>query len=255
MQTIQVTTKENYRILQLNRGKVNAINQVMIDELRQAIAAAEQDEGVGGMILTGIPRFFSAGLDVKEIYDYNREEIRAFFTSFFALHRDLVKFTKPLICAINGYSPAGGTVLAIAADYRIMVDGEQYVIGLNEMAVNIQISQTLVNAYAFWLGASKANAFLLNGKLLHTQEALSSGLVNELVVNEEDLMVRGEAQMQRYLAADPEIFANTKRKIRNYWLAELEAGGEEELEEALRIWWKPSVRDRMQAFVASLSKK
>lgn len=251
MQTITSTAKDGYLILQMNRPKVNAINQQMINELLTAIREAEKDEGVGGMILTGMPHIFSAGLDVKEIFGYNEADIRTFFHSFGDLHKALVQFTKPLICAINGHSPAGGTVLAVAADYRIMAEGEKFLIGLNEMAVNIQITQTLVYAYGFWLGTSTANEFLLDGKLMAPEEAQSCGLVNQ-VVPQEEVVAKAEQQMRKYLAADPDIFANTKRKIRKEWLAQVAAGEEAELEEILRLWWKPSVRARMEALVNSL---
>ncbi len=54
---------------------------------------------------------------------------------FGSMYNELAKFPKILICAITGHSPAGGTVLAIQADYRIMADGPKYTIGLNEVAV------------------------------------------------------------------------------------------------------------------------
>lgn len=254
MQTINTLSKDNYQIIQLNRGKVNAINQLMVNELNSVIREVQNNDAVGGIILTGIPHFFSAGLDVKEIFEYDEEQIRLFFSSFFELHENLVRFTKPFVCAINGHSPAGGTVLAIAADYRIMAEGEKYVIGLNEMAVNIQITQALINAYSFWIGNAKAHEYLLDGKLLHTQEALTSGLINK-IVDGDDLMIAAEKQLKKYLAADPEIFSNTKRKLRSQWLSELAKSDRNELEEALNIWWKPSVRSKMKTFVESLNKR
>ncbi|MEL6945218.1 MAG: enoyl-CoA hydratase/isomerase family protein, partial [Bacteroidota bacterium] len=161
MQTINLIKKEHYAILQIQRGKVNAINQLLVDEFRATVQEVQNSKTIRGLILTGTPHFFSAGLDVIELYDYNKSDIRNFFISFGKLHIELAKFTKPLVCAINGHAPAGGTVIAIAADYRIMADGEQYTIGLNEMAVNIPLSQMLIYAYSFWLGQSKANDFLL----------------------------------------------------------------------------------------------
>ncbi|HAA16491.1 MAG TPA: enoyl-CoA hydratase/isomerase family protein, partial [Cytophagales bacterium] len=198
------------------------------------------------------PHIFSAGLDVKEIFAYDEAGIRNFFQTFGLLHKELVQFTKPQICAINGHSPAGGTVLAVAADYRIMAEGEKFLIGLNEMAVNIQITQTLVYAYGFWLGTSTANEFLLDGKLMDPDEAQACGLVNQ-VVPQGDVLATAERQMKKYLAAHPDIFANTKRKIRKDWLAQREEGEDQELEEIIRLWWMPSVRERMGALVASLS--
>ena len=144
--------------------------------------------------------------------------------------------------------------MAIAADYRIMAnDNPKFSIGLNEIAVNIQISRNLIEAYAYWLGRSKANEFVLDGKLLNAQEAFDHGLVNHICPLDE-VLERAEKKMQQYLLADPNIFKNTKNKLRNNWLANL-VFDESELEEAVNIWWNPEVRMRMSAFVHYLKNK
>ena len=254
MNTIQLTKKEHYTIVQLNRGKVNAINQQMVDELRVAFSDLLKDETIKGVVLTGIPHFFSAGLDVIELYGYDEKQISTFFTDFGALYLQLATFTKPLVCAITGYAPAGGCVLAIAADYRVMADDEKYTIGLNEVAVNIQISNNLVNAYAFWIGNSKANQYLLEGKLLKADEALVCGLVNK-VVPLEDVLPQAEKKMQQYLVADETIFKNTKKKLRKSWFDSMETDASKDLKEAIELWWNPKIRAKMKAFIDSLQKK
>ena len=241
-------------ILQLDRGKANTINQTMVNEIRASVKALAVDETVGGLILIGKRHFFSAGLDLIEIYDYDKVQMLEFLISFSQMHIELARFPKPLIAAINGHSPAGGTVIAITADYRIMVEGEKYIIGLNEVAVNIQISQMLVNAYAFWIGKAKAHQYILDGKLLNTTEALACGLVNELVT-EENLLARAEEKMNHYLSADPDIFKNSKAKVRKYWLDEIDKYSEADLEQAQLVWWKPAVRAKMKLFVDKLAKR
>ena len=254
MEYLKIEKKKEYVIVQLNRGKVNAINDKMVAEIRQTFHALEKDDEVKGVILTGIPNFFSAGLDVIELFDYDEPRMREFFIAFSSMHVEMARFTKPFICAITGHSPAGGCVMAIAADYRIMAnDNPKFSIGLNEIAVNIQISRNLIEAYAYWLGRSKANEFVLDGKLLNAQEAFDHGLVNHICPLDE-VLERAEKKMQQYLLADPNIFKNTKNKLRNNWLANL-VFDESELEEAVNIWWNPEVRMRMSAFVHYLKNK
>lgn len=254
MQTIKTTQKQSYTILQLNRPKVNAINHQMVQELQATFAALSADDTVQGVILTGTPNFFSAGLDVIELYDYDRAKMRAFMIDFGALHVQMARFTKPLICAINGHSPAGGTVFAITADHRIMVNDEKYGIGLNEVAVSVQISHNLAVAYAFWLGNRNAHRFIMEGKLLNPQEALAAGLVDE-VVTAEELLPRAEAKMQQYLQANPAILQNTKDRVRKAWWNQLEMHGEADLEAALKVWWSEDVRQRMKGLIDRISKK
>lgn len=196
MNTIQITKKENYAILQLDRGKVNAINQEMVLEIRSAFADFTVNDTIQGVIITGTPHFFSAGLDVIELYSYDKIKIEQFFGDFGGMFLELVTFKKPLIAAITGYAPAGGCVIALAADYRIMAAGENYTIGLNEVAVNIQISNNLINSYTYWIGTGLANRYILSGTLLKVNEAKNCGLVDQ-VANLDDVVSAAESQNGR----------------------------------------------------------
>ena len=254
MNTIEIHKKEGYTIVQMNRGKVNAINQEMVNELSMVFNDLANDAHTKGVILTGRPNFFSAGLDLIELIGYERGPMDDFFKSFGVLYAQLLKFEKPLIAAITGHSPAGGCVLAVACDNRYMAEGEKFRIGLNEVVVNVQISQDLTEVYAFWLGSGLAHRFILEGKLLNNEEALNAGLVDEVLPLEE-VLPRAERQMNQYLLADQEIWINTKRKLRKQLWANLESNPEEAMKEASELWWKPEIRSKMEAYVKSFSSK
>lgn len=254
MKTIQVTHKTDYVIVQMNRGKVNALNFEMVQELRDMFRALEGDEAVKGVILTGKPHYFSAGLDLIELYGYDQSQMKDFFVAFGALYLELVQFKKPLISAITGHCPAGGCVLAVTGDNRYMAEGDAYVIGLNEVAVNIQISQNLTEIYAFWMGDGRASRYILEGKLLSGREALDAGLVDALVPLEK-VLERAESQMQHYMKADQQILRNTKAKVRKHLLDKLDLNAENALREASELWWKPEIRAKMKAYVASFSSR
>jgi 3,2-trans-enoyl-CoA isomerase len=254
MNTLTIIKKEGYTIVQMNRGKVNAINYDMVQELRHVFRDIENDNAVKGAILTGQPHYFSAGLDLIELFQYDKRQIEDFFHVFGALFIELMQITKPVISAITGHSPAGGCVLAVASDNRIMADGEQYIIGLNEVAVNIQISQNLIETYAYWIGDGLASKYVMEGKLLNGKEALSAGLVDELVPLEQ-VLPKAEAKMQHYLQADQEILVNTKNKLRKNLLSKLDLNAKNSLKEAATLWWKPEIRAKMEAYVKSFSNK
>lgn len=254
MQYINTTIKDHYAIVQMQRGKVNALNHDMVEEIRATFKQLGANDAVRGVILTGIPRIFSAGLDLIELYSYDKDKMNEFFISFGSMHLELAYFKKPLIAAINGHSPAGGTVIAVAADYRIMAEGEKFTIGLNEVAVNIQITNNLIEAYAFWIGRGNAHKYVLEGKLLNGEEALACGLVNELCPGEE-VLARAEKKMQHYLKADNNILINTKAKLRKSWFDKISTDAAEDLEESNRIWWNPEVRTKMKMYVDFLANK
>jgi 3,2-trans-enoyl-CoA isomerase len=254
MQTIQLIKKADYAILQLNRGKVNAINHEMVKEIRSTIQMIEQDDSIRGLIIAGKPHFYSAGLDVIELYGYDKEKIATFFKDFGNMYLELARFPKPLVAAITGHSPAGGAVIAITCDHRIMAEGEKYTFGLNEVAVNIQISDDIIKAYAFWLGTGKATKYLLAGKLLSPTEGFAAGIIDEVCPLEE-VLERAEKKLKKYLYADDIIFRRTKQKCRKTWLEGLSVNGDQSFDEAVETWWRPDIRARIKFFVESLSKK
>lgn len=254
MNTLKLDSKKDYTIVQMNRGKVNAINSEMVEELRQVFQDIEKNPDVKGVILTGQPHYFSAGLDLIELIQYNKAQIDDFFQAFGALFLELVQFSKPFISAISGHAPAGGCVLAVTSDNRYMAEGDNYLIGLNEVAVNIQISQNLTEAYAYWMGEGLANRYILEGKLLTGPEAVSAGLVDALAPLNEVLGI-AENKMQGYMQADPEIWRNTKKKVRQHWLNKLDLNAQNSLKEAATLWWKPEIRAKMEAYVQQFSNK
>ena len=254
MDYLEIEKKNDYVVITMNRPKVNAINFQMVNEIRSTFKVMQEDDSVNGVILNGRTGVFSAGLDLIELYDYDEAKIRDFFIAFGSMYIELARFSKPFICAITGHSPAGGTVIAIAADYRVMAEGEKYGIGLNEVAVNVQISTNLIEAYSFWLGKSLAYRYVLGGKLLNNQEALEANLVDEVVAME-DVLPKAEKRMKHYLQADRNIWLNTKTKLRSEWLEKLNEQSEEELNEALSVWWSPEVRMKMQMFKEMLAAK
>ncbi len=257
MQYINISKKEDYAIIEMSRAKVNAINFQMVNEIRESFKMLQEDPEVKGVILTGLPGVFSAGLDLIELYDYDEEKTLEFFKAFGMMHIEMVKFPKPFICAVTGHSPAGGTVLAITADYRIMAEGEKFTLGLNEVAVNVQISNNLIYGYGVWLGESNAYRHIMAGKLLNNQEALRDGLIDEVVAMEE-VLPRAEKRMKKYLQANADILINTKAKLRKDWWDKIDANNataHEELAQAQKVWWSPDVRMRMQMFKAMLKAK
>jgi len=213
MKTLSIQQKEGYLLVQLDRGKANALNQLMIDEFRQLIKDATTDSSIGGIVLTGKPHFFSGGVDLLEIYEYSSEATRHFWGSFIQLSAEMVAFPKPLVSAVTGHSPAGGCILACTSDYRVMAKGERYKIGLNEMAVGIAPRQSILKLYESIIGKRAAYQFLLEGYLLSGEEALKVGLVDELA-DLEMVTAKAEAKMQHYLKLPQQAFMQTKKALK-----------------------------------------
>jgi 3,2-trans-enoyl-CoA isomerase len=253
MNTINVTIKDRLALITLNRGKSNALNREMITELTDMFHNIDNDPNIGGVIITGREHFFSAGLDLIELYAYNEEEIRSFWKLFMEFTAKIVAFKKPIVAAINGHSPAGGCVIALACDGRVMAEGK-YIIGLNEVPVGIIVPDSIFQLYAFWLGKAQASRSLLEGKLFSPDEALSIGLVDELV-NPASIMTVAERRIRKYMALEPNTWHQSKLNIRKELIAATGLDQSAVLETMLTQWWSPASRNLLKMIIDTLQKK
>nr|WP_121269673.1 enoyl-CoA hydratase/isomerase family protein [Pedobacter schmidteae] len=253
MNTIKVTIKDRLSLITLDRGKSNALNREMITELNEMLNNIAGDPNIGGVIITGKEPFFSAGLDLIELYNYNEEEAKSFWHLFLNFVTNITSFKKPLVAAINGHSPAGGCVIALACDYRVMAEGK-YIIGLNEVPVGIIVPNSIFNLYAFWLGTANASRSLLEGKLFSPEEARQIGLVDELV-NPASIITAAERKIRIYMGMERNTWEQSKLSIRKDLIASTSADQSEALNNMLKQWWAPSTRNILKTIIDNLQKK
>lgn len=253
MNTIKVSIKDHLAIITLDRGKSNALNAEMITELNDMLKNISADQNIAGVIITGKEHFFSAGLDLIELYNYGEEEVKSFWNLFLDFVATLTSFKKPLVAAVNGHSPAGGCVIALACDYRIMSEGK-YIIGLNEVPVGIIVPNSIFQLYAFWIGQAHASRSLLEGKLFSPEEALQIGLIDE-VVNPASILTAAERKIRKYMAMERNTWEQSKLNIRKELIATADADQSESLDAMLKQWWSPSTRSILKTIIDNLQKK
>jgi 3,2-trans-enoyl-CoA isomerase len=253
MSTFQITIQGKLAIISLDRGRSNPINHQMVKELADCIKTLENDDSVGGLILTGKEGFFSSGIDLIEAYDYNEVQSREFWVDFLALQTRFVAFSKPIVAAISGHSPAGGCILAICCDYRVMGEGK-FVIGLNEIPVGIIVPDSVFNLYSFWLGQHKAYQYLMEGKLLTVKEALETGLIDEVSMPE-NLMNAAVEKVTSYMKLNPVTWSQSKLNLRRELIGKLKVDQTDTLNKMLEQWWAPATRQNLQMMIQSLKSK
>jgi Delta3-Delta2-enoyl-CoA isomerase len=253
MNTFDIAVNDHLAIISLNRGRSNPINHQMVKELTEGIKTLENDDTVSGVILTGKEGFFSSGIDLIEAYDYDQDQSRAFWVDFLALQNTLTAFRKPIVAAISGHSPAGGCILAICCDYRIMAEGK-FVIGLNEIPVGILVPASVFNLYAFWLGQRKAYQYLMEGKLLSVNEALQTGLIDE-ISTPDNLMNVAVGKVLAYMKLNPVTWSESKLNLRKELLGKLKADQSDTLNKMLEQWWAPATRQSLQMLIQNLKSK
>ncbi|MCB1032209.1 MAG: enoyl-CoA hydratase/isomerase family protein, partial [Acidobacteria bacterium] len=195
----------------------------------------------------------SAGLDVPVLLPLDRGEIEETWRSFFQLMRALAASPIPVAAAIGGHSPAGGAVLALCCDYRVMAEG-RFKIGLNEVRVGITLPSSIYRAFELVVGSRRAQLYSVSGDLFDGVEALGIGLVDELVPPEE-VEERAVTWLKEQLSLPPAARAATRAFARRDLIRALDAGIETDVSATLECWFSEETQATLADLVASLSKK
>ncbi len=235
----------------LDRPPVNAINPDLVTAL---MAAMDQAESVGAraLVLSGRPGLFSAGLDVPELLTLDEAGMRNFWGSFFGLLARLASSPIPVVAALTGHSPAGGTVLALFADYRVQAQGD-FRLGLNEVQVGLVVPPIIHQALVRLIGTYPAERHLVAGQMIPVEEALAIGLVDELAAP--DQVVEQALAWSRQLLATPAHAMLATRKLCRADLASLFDDPEAlDLDAFVLGWFDPATQATLKALVERLKK-
>ncbi|MGN6480741.1 enoyl-CoA hydratase/isomerase family protein [Luteibacter sp.] len=169
--------------IRMARPPVNALDTALVRALRDAIAEAPVN-GARGIILSGAQGMFSAGVDVPALLALDRAGVETFWNDFFALCGTIAASAVPVVAALTGHSPAGGAVMSLFADYRIMAHGV-YKIGLNEVQVGLSVPEPIQFAMRRIVGPYRAERLLIAGAMVDAETAHGIGLVDELAAVEQ----------------------------------------------------------------------
>ena len=240
------------RELRLARAPVNALNPELCRELAAAVRKAAGD-GVRGLVLSGGPKVFSAGLDVPYLLSLgdDRAALTAAWEAFFDAARALAAAPMPVVAAMAGHAPAGGCVLALCCDYRVMAHGP-FTIGLNETQVGLVAPEGVQHALRRVVGPHRAERLLVAGELVDAETALAIGLVDELH-GVDDVTVRAHAWLEGLLALPRQPMLDTRAIAR----ADLVAALQPErirLDHFIDGWTAPDTQAGLKALVAKLGK-
>lgn len=215
-ETITYEVTEGVATLTLNRPEsYNAINQPMIDELKQAFRQIERDNAVRAVVLTGAGKAFCSGADVREIGANGSVAITEYLRNGLnILTMTMRSLEKPVLACVNGAAAGAGMSLAMAADFRIAADSATFI---PAAFINIGLVPDAGLTYTLtqMVGPNKALelALLFDGKnRLTATDAQQLGLVNRLSSIES--LAEDTTTLARRLASLPtKTVGLTKRAI------------------------------------------
>lgn len=181
-QMIQIDTRERVGLVTLDRpSALNALNGQLIEELSAAIDRFEADDKIGCIVLTGSPKAFAAGADIKEMQ--NKTFVEAYRDDFIAKWERIVTCRKPVIAAVSGYALGGGCELAMMCDFIIAADTAKF--GQPEINLGVMPGSGGTQRLTRIVGKSKAMEMCLTGRMMDADEAERSGLVSRVVPADE----------------------------------------------------------------------
>lgn len=235
--------------IRLARPPVNALNPELMARLQSAILAAPA-QGARGLIVSGSAGIFSAGLDVPALLALDATALEAAWRRFFGVCAALGTSPVPSVAAITGHSPAGGAVISLYADYRVMAEGS-FRIGLNEVQVGLVVPEVIQYAFRRLLGAHRAERMLVAGAMIDSAQALQIGLVDELAPAGE-VLPRALAWLDATLALPRSAMLRTRAMARADLVASIADPAALDLGRFVEAWFEPETQSVLQGMVARL---
>ncbi len=178
-ETLLLEPHDGVAVIRLNRPQaLNALNGQLMDELTAALDAAEADDAVRCIVITGSDRAFAAGADIKEMA--SKGYVDVYREDFITRNWERVtRCRKPVIAAVAGYALGGGCELAMMCDFIIAADNAKF--GQPEITLGVSPGAGGTQRLTRLIGKSKAMDMILTGRMMDADEAERSGLVSRVV--------------------------------------------------------------------------
>jgi enoyl-CoA hydratase len=236
--------RDGVAILRIEQGRVGALDVELLNALTEAVAASDR-----ALVITGSGSSFSAGVDLRRILDGDRQYTEELLAALSRTFRAVFDHPRPTVAALNGHAIAGGCVLALACDLRLMSGGR---IGLAELAVGVPFPTAALEIVRHALG-SRAGQVLLGAETADRERALGLGMVVELT-DPGELLPRAVSLATELAARSPESYRLAKVQLHRPANAAIEASAGEDAA-VLAGWTSDDTRGRIGAALAALARR
>ncbi len=242
---VVVDRVEDLAVLRIRRGKGNALSPSLVEELLDALRSREVAEETQGLVIIGDGRFFSTGLDLIELEKLDRAGMILFLDRLQGLLASLYVWPRPVVAAVNGHAVAGGCLLALCADWRVLARGEARM-GLNEITLGLPLPQAGLEIVRAQLRPSAWAQVVYGGSTHMTDDALMLGLADEAVAAEhiEQTALAKARQWSRHV---PVAFHHMKAAARDPVLLRIREKHDQHQETWVDLWFSPPVQAQIAA--------
>ncbi|KAF6023865.1 ECI1 [Bugula neritina] len=250
---VSVDSSSGVATLKMQKPPVNSFSLEFLTSLCINLDKLHSDGCRGLVIGSSLPKIFSAGLEITEMYQPDEARLREFWRTLQEFWIKLYGSQMITIAAITGHSPAGGCLVSMCCDHRVMADGK-LTIGLNETLLGIVaprwFSDTLINT----VGHREAERALQLGKLYSPQEAVAVGLVDQ-VVPLESVAATVESTMAQWLKIPSHARHLSKLQLRQPTLDRLLHTRQEDIDNFVSFITKESIQKSLGMYLAALKQR
>lgn len=234
MDALRLEQRDDIAVATLARPPMNAMNADLLEELAALFERLAAMPSVRAAVITGEGPAFSAGLDLKAVPQLDGAGQRRLVMALNNAFGTLYAWPKPLVVAINGHAIAGGLVLALCADRRIVADLPLQV-ALAEVRVAVTYPVAALEIARGELSSSAARRLVLLGDTVDARQAVSLGAF-DACVPPSSLLSDAVAQARRDAELPPGAFATIKRELRALQFARIAAARAGNGEPRLKEW-------------------
>jgi enoyl-CoA hydratase len=181
--------------IRLDRPPMNALNAQVQEELRAAAREADTRADVRAVVLSGGPKVFAAGADIKEMAGAGYAEMAGRAGALTSAFDAVARIAKPVVAAVSGYALGGGCELALTADFRVCGDNAKF--GQPEILLGIIPGAGGSQRLPRLVGPARAKDIIFTGRFVEAAEALQIGLVDR-VVAPDDVYAAAVGMAARY---------------------------------------------------------
>jgi len=232
--------------IRLDRPPMNALNAAAQDELGEAAAQVSADPAVAAAVIYGGEKVFAAGVDIKEMVEASYAQMAADSRRLQACFTAIARIGKPVVAAVTGYALGGGLELALCADFRVA--GASAKLGQPEILLGIIPGAGGTQRLPRLVGPAKAKDIVFTGRFVGAEEALSIGLVDRVVPDDQVYQAAHE-MVQRYSSGPALALRAAKQAIDDGLETDLDTGLEIERLNFAALFATEDQRTGMRSFI------
>jgi enoyl-CoA hydratase len=229
----------------------NALDRELMGALREALSTLAKDGAPAVILASDHPRLFCPGWDLKLLADAQPDDVAEFLSDFNALILEFFSYPGPTAAAIGGHSVAGGCLLALTCDLRVMATGQPRQ-GLSELNLGVPVPGNSLRMLRARLSSPALDELVFRGEGCTAERARELGIVHR-IANQDDVLAATELELAKLAGRPRRAFVDTKKLLLGDTWAAMRTTWPEEDAAFLNCWFEVETQERISVTASRLA--